>query len=128
MKVVGLGAGGHAKAGIEAIQLSGVHEVGGLLDHDPALKGQLVLDVPVLGGDELLAGLKAQGIGGVFIGVGSVGDAAGRVRLYEQAIAQGLEVIVVTHPNAMVVSGLYSSDPYGSAASRLPPKPLLTEQ
>ena len=102
MKVVGLGAGGHAKAVIDAIQLSGAHEVVGLLDRDPALKGQLVLDVPVLGGDDLLPGLKAKGIGGVFIGVGSVGDAAGRVRLYEQAIAQGLEVIVVTHPNAMV--------------------------
>ena len=102
MKVVGLGAGGHAKAVIEAIQLSGAHEVVGLLDRDPALKGQFVLDVPVLGGDELLPGLKAKGIGGVFIGVGSVGDAAGRVRLYEQAVAQGLEVVVVTHPAAVV--------------------------
>ena len=102
MKVVGLGAGGHAKAVIEAIQLSGAHEVVGLLDRDPALKGQLVLDVPVLGGDDLLPGLKAKGIGGVFIGVGSVGDAAGRARLYEQAVAEGLDVVRVTHPNAMV--------------------------
>lgn len=101
-KVVGLGAGGHAKTVIEAIQLSGAYEVVGLLDHDPQLKGQLVLGVPVLGSDDLLSGLRAKGIGGVFIAIGSVGDAAGRARLYDQAVAEGLDVVRVTHPSAVV--------------------------
>jgi len=100
--VIGLGAGGHAKVVIEALRLSGGHDIVGLLDPKPELWNTVVLDVPVLGGDDLLAELKAQGVSLAFIGLGGVGETGPRRRLYELALDRGFQIIRAIHPQAVL--------------------------
>jgi len=100
--VVGLGAGGHAKVVIEILQLEGQYELVGLLDPKPDLQGELVLGVPVLGGDEQLAVLKARGVEHFFVGLGSTADLKPRRRLYEFALSQGMKPAIAIHPSAII--------------------------
>ena len=102
VKVVGLGAGGHAKVVIDALNRRGGHHIVGLLDSSPSLVGRTVMGLQVLGGEELLAGLGARGVRSVFIGVGGASDNVVRQGVYLRAIAAGLEVIRVVHPSAVV--------------------------
>ena len=66
--VVVVGAGGHAKVVIEAVRACG-GDVVGLLDPNP--RASSVLGVPVLGGDEALLGLQAQGIFSLVLALGN---------------------------------------------------------
>jgi len=100
--VIGLGAGGHAKVVIEALRLSGGHEIVGLLDPKPELWNTDVLGVPVLGGDDLLAAMKAQGVDLAFIGLGGVGYTGPRRKLYQLATDQGFQIIPAIHPQAVL--------------------------
>ncbi len=102
MKVVGLGAGGHAKVIIEMLRLAGEYEIAGLLDSREELRGRSVLGVPVLGGDEKLLELWDQGIRHVFIGVGPVARPGVRAVLFDKAVQFGFEVINAIHPRAIV--------------------------
>jgi UDP-perosamine 4-acetyltransferase len=102
MRVVGLGAGGHAKVLIDLLRLRGDVEIVGLTDPDPALWHTTVLDVPVLGDDHLLATLLSQGVRGAFIGVGGVGDNTPRQRLYGAARSMGFEIMTSIHPTAII--------------------------
>jgi UDP-perosamine 4-acetyltransferase len=100
--VIGFGAGGHAAVLVETLQLDGEYEIVGLLDVEQSLHGTSVLGVPVLGTDELLPALYRKGVRLFFVGVGSVGDARARERLYVLGLDQGLEPIRVLHPRALV--------------------------
>lgn len=101
-KVIGLGAGGHAKVMIEALRLSGGHQIVGLLDPRQELWHANVLDVPVLGDDSLLPELLQQGLSLAFIGLGGTGDNGPRRRLYEHALAQGFRAVQVIDPRAVI--------------------------
>lgn len=95
------GGGGHAKALIELIEAEGKFQVKGILDdHLPA--GSELFNTPVLGGGEILARLKAQGIGLVVNAVGGIGDITPRLRIYEHIAATGLLVPSVVHPRAYI--------------------------
>jgi FlaA1/EpsC-like NDP-sugar epimerase len=59
-KVIGLGAGGHAKVLIEILQAVGM-EITGLLDVDPRLWKSRQMGIIVLGSDELLPKLFEDG-------------------------------------------------------------------
>ena len=96
-RVVGLGAGGHAKVVIDSLRRDGGWELIGLLDPD-ASRGE-VLGVPVLGDDSLLPELDATH---AFIGVGATSDTSARRRLFELAVAHGLEPVTAIHPSAVV--------------------------
>lgn len=102
MRIVGIGAGGHAKVLLETLLARGDVEVIGLLDADPAMKGRMVLGVRVLGSDELLGGLRRDGATHAFVGVGGTGDNGPRRRLFELARRSGLQVLSVVHPSAVV--------------------------
>jgi UDP-perosamine 4-acetyltransferase len=102
MRVVGLGAGGHAKVLIDILRLRGEVEIVGLTDPDPTVWQTAVLDVPVLGDDNLLPTLLSQGVRGAFIGVGGVGDNTARQRLFEAARSIGFEIITSIHPTAII--------------------------
>ena len=99
---MGLGAGGHSKVVIEILRLTGDYEIMGLLDAKEALWNTRVLEVPVLGGDDLLRDLYRQGLRHAFIGVGSVGDARPRQRLYGWGLEQGFRMVQAIHPGAVV--------------------------
>lgn len=102
VRIIGLGAGGHAKVVIDALRLAGGCELVGLLDADRELWGTRVLDVPVLGGDDLLERLYAEGIRHAFIGVGAIGDTAPRRRIYEEIRRRGFDMVRVIHPRAVI--------------------------
>lgn len=102
MRVVGLGAGGHAKVVVEILRLIGGYELVGLLDRKRELWGTEILGVQVLGDDTLLAKLYEQGVRHVFIGVGSIGNTRPRRMLYEIARKDGFEVVYAVHPQAVI--------------------------
>ena len=90
--VIGLGAGGHARVVIETLRLNKTYEVVGMLDSDPNLIGKATLGIPIVGTDDLLPELALR-IYYFFVGLGSVGSPSGRVKLYEQAIGNGMEPV-----------------------------------
>src|SRR5262245_38484014 len=100
-RVVGFGAGGHAKVIIEILRLRDF-EIVGLLDPKEALWGTEVIGVPVLCDDSMLTGVKSKGVAHAFIGVGSVGDSQHRIQLYDKIVAAGFEVVTAIHPAAVV--------------------------
>jgi sugar O-acyltransferase (sialic acid O-acetyltransferase NeuD family) len=101
-QVVGLGAGGHAKVLIEILRTHDCFELVGLLDPNSELKGKDILGIPVLGDDTMLLDLKAKGIRHFFIGIGSVGDASKRKRVYEEGLALKMEPVTSIHPGAII--------------------------
>ena len=107
--VVIYGGGGHAKALIELIKAEGKFMVEGVLD-DSLAAGNKLFDVPVLGGGEMLARLKAQGIGQVINAVGGIGDIVPRLRIYERIRAAELKVPAVVHPRAYIEKSAVLSD------------------
>ncbi len=102
MRVVGIGAGGHAKVLLDILLTDPRVRVIGVTDSDPALRGQSVLGIPVLGGDDILASLRSQGVEGAFIGVGSVGPALRCQQLFEDMQHRGFHILSITHPRAVV--------------------------
>ena len=102
MRVIGLGAGGHAKVVIEILRLIEGYELVGLLDPDQHLWGAEVLGVPVLGDDDLLPNLYGKGVRYAFIGLGTIGGTQPRRLLYEKVCRQGLQVVQAVHPQAFV--------------------------
>lgn len=102
LKAVGLGAGGHARVVIEILRSCGGCDLAGLLDAAPELRGRSVLGVSVLGDDDLLPGLVADGVTHFFVGSGGVGDNAPRRRLFERGLGHRMEPLNVAHPSAAV--------------------------
>jgi len=98
-RMVIAGAGGHAAVLIEAVRSQGIWQVAALTD--PTARGE-VLGVPIAGGDEMLPELREQGIVAALVGVGSVGDATTRVRLFERLAEVSLELPVVQHARSVV--------------------------
>ena len=102
MRVVGLGAGGHAKVIVDILSFCDEIEVVGLTSADPEAVGRRLLGVPILGGDDILPRLRKEGVGGAFIGAGSVGDPGLRRKLFELAGSLGFQMINAIHPDATV--------------------------
>jgi len=102
VKVVGLGAGGHAKVVVEILRSHKSYELIGLLDPKPELRGKSVLGVPVLGDDSLLPALKREGICHFFVGLGSVGDTGPRRCLFELALQYEMKPVDSVHPQAII--------------------------
>ncbi len=97
-----LGAGGHARVLIDALQASGMATPVALLDADRSLWGTTLLGVPVVGGDDRLSTLTKDGITHFLVGLGSVGDCRPRRRLYELGLAHGLRPLrALVHPSAV---------------------------
>lgn len=99
-----LGAGGHARVVIDAMQAGASARPVAALDANQALWGTNVLGVPVLGGDERLSQLAQQQIRHFVIGVGGVGDNQPRRQLFERAMRAGLRPLIVRHPSAVCSS------------------------
>lgn len=95
--IVVVGAGGHAKVVIEALWAMGAFEVVGLTD--PSTSCLELLGVPVLGGDELLPGLLAQGVASAVVAIGS-----NRLRqqIGQRLLRLGFVLPVVVHPSALI--------------------------
>ena len=97
LRMIVLGAGGHAKVVLEAVWAMGGIDVAGLLDAEQA--GAEVLGVPVLGDDGLLPALRAQGIEAAFVALGAN---ALRDRLGIKLRGLGFVLPAAVHPNAQI--------------------------
>jgi sugar O-acyltransferase (sialic acid O-acetyltransferase NeuD family) len=102
IRAVGIGAGGHARVVLDSVLARGEVEVVGLLDANSTLWGAEMFGVPVLGGDELLEKLAAEGVRHAFVGIGGTRDNKRRAAAFERAHAAGMEVLTVVHPSAVV--------------------------
>lgn len=98
--VLVLGAGGHAKVVIDALQAMEA-EILGAVDADPATHGSSVLGVPVLGGDELVQGRAPNDVA-LVNAVGSVRPASRRNDLYRHFREKGYSFFSVIHPSAII--------------------------
>lgn len=97
MKIVVVGAGGHARSVCDVLLDEGRHEVLGLLD-PRATQG--FLGLPILGGDEQLeALLRAGQAQGVHV---ALGDNRVRMRILQKAVAMGYTAVNAISPHAVV--------------------------
>lgn len=103
MRVVIAGAGGHARSVIEALR-SGAGELEPVACTDPDHEkvGGAVDGVPVLGGDDQLPGLRADGVEGACLGIGGIGDNGPRARLYDRLRELGFVLPTVAHARAVI--------------------------
>jgi len=99
-----IGGGDHGRVVLEAIRAAGEHEVAGFVDSGRAA-GETVDGVEVVGTDADLPRLRAEGATGCVVTIGSVGDAAPRVRAADAARAAGFAFVPVVHPSAIVCVG-----------------------
>ena len=95
-----LGAGGHARACIDVLELEGRFRIGGLVGLAPEV-GSSVLGYPVLGTDADLARLLEEHHHAL-ITVGQIKTPEPRIRLFELARTHGCALPVVVSPRAHV--------------------------
>lgn len=103
-----LGAGVHAKVLIDALQLLAV-EILGLTDANPGKRGQLLLGVPVIGGDEEIMKYPGESIY-LVNGVGSVCVTPRRGQLFERFKSKGYRFASVVHPTAIIAPDVVLSE------------------
>ena len=104
MKIVGVGAGGHAKVVLEIFLTMGGFEVVGLTDAAPESRGRQILGCSVLGNDDVLPSLRARGVEGAFVGVGGTGDNSVRAGVYQHLVDLGFALPNAVHPHAVLAA------------------------
>lgn len=97
-----LGAGGHAKVLIDILRLRSV-EMFGLTDAEPSKRGQSVMGVPVIGGDEVVARYSSTTTH-LVNGLGSVCGDHRRHVLFERFKGEGYTFANVIHPSAIIAT------------------------
>ncbi|MCG9894702.1 MAG: acetyltransferase [Fimbriimonadaceae bacterium] len=97
-----IGAGGHAKALIETLRTDASVRIAAVLDADPKRRGTDFMGLEILGGDDLLEELAAQGADSFVVGLGSIGNTTVRRKVWDRAEAAGLEPLAVISPAAWV--------------------------
>ena len=97
LPIVVLGAGGHARVVVDALQCAGL-QVKGVTAPTPP---EGTLEVPYLGTDETLLAGKRQSVR-LANGIGSVGAPTARAEAFDRFSALGFEFIRVIHPTASV--------------------------
>lgn len=104
LPMIGVGAGGHARCVVDAMRsVIGSFRIVGIYDDNPALTGQSVLGIPVLGplgdrGD----GVRSLGVAAAFVGIGGTGVTAARRRVFGVLSAAGLALPPIVHRSAVV--------------------------
>lgn len=102
LPIIVLGAGGHAKVVIEALQRSGSPLLG-VVEVDPARKGEHVLGVEILGDDEVVLAYRPDQVL-LANGLGSVGIPQRRREIFNRFSARGYRFASVVHPAAVVAA------------------------
>lgn len=101
-KTIIIGAGGHARVLLDALQERGL-PVYGLTDIDPLLRGQPVLNVPVIGDDSVIS-LYPLLTTLLVNGIGSIDSTAIRRAVFERFKRPGFSFLTVAHPSAVISS------------------------
>lgn len=100
-KLVIWGASGHGRVIADIVRLQGQYELTGFIDDDPERHQTLFAGAPVLGGQDQLDVILAQGIQRIIIGVG---DCQVRLQLADLAQAKGFELAQAIHPRSVIAS------------------------
>lgn len=95
-----LGAGGHARVLIDALQLTGTNIIGAL-EPDESLWGKSILGVPILGSDDEILSFAAHEVN-LVNALGSVSSTKARQRLFELWVSRGYTFASVIHPTAVI--------------------------
>lgn len=95
------GGGGHGKTLIELVRRGAAHHLVGVVDSglEP---GDMVLGVPVVGGDEALAAVRDRGVVLAVNGVGGIARVGDRVAAFDRLSAAGFRCPAVVHESAVV--------------------------
>jgi UDP-perosamine 4-acetyltransferase len=101
-KVVCVGGGGNAKVLIDIILNDNNYSLVGITEAAGDLFQEKIKGVPVIGSDEMLPHLLAEGIKLAFVGVGTVGDTSVRTKIYQKIEAIGFTPLTIIHPSAMI--------------------------
>jgi UDP-perosamine 4-acetyltransferase len=104
-RIVGLGAGTHAKSVLETLRSTGEFEPVALIDDDPGRAGADILGVPVVHGEPALARVRADGVRHGFVGVGGVEDSEPRRRVFERLRDASFDLPPLVHAAATVSRG-----------------------
>lgn len=99
--IVIVGGGGHAKTVIDAIICSRRFAICGIVDLK-LRKGECVLGIKVIGGDEKLKEVFRDGVRDAFLGIGSIGNCDLRKKIYENLKKIGFRLPIIIHPSAVV--------------------------
>lgn len=99
-----LGAGGHAKVLLDMLRLSD-RSVLGVTSRDAAGQGQRFCDLPVLGGDAVLADYSPDRVE-LVNGVGFAREAAWRADVFKRGQTAGFRFVTLVHPGATVAAGV----------------------
>jgi len=97
--VIIIGAGGHAKVIIDILKLDTKYEIVGLTDTNPDKQGTKILEVPVIGSDNILLDLIAQNISKAII---AIADNALRRQVFEKIRKFGFEFVNAIHPKTVI--------------------------
>jgi acetyltransferase EpsM len=99
--IVLYGGGGHGKQIIDLIRLAKTFKLIGILD-DEKEAGSHIMDIPVLGGNELLYDLSMRGIRQAINGIGGITDPAHRKTAFDRLQAAGFTCPAIIHPTGFV--------------------------
>jgi UDP-perosamine 4-acetyltransferase len=102
--IIGWGAGGHAKSVIDAVESMGGWEIVGLIDSDARRWGATVAGHHIIGGEDELKRLHAEGVRYAFVGVGGVGNNLPRMRVFQHLLQLGFELPSICHRTSRVSS------------------------
>ena len=95
------GGGGHGKSLIDLVRALGNFDLLGVID-DGLVAGTVVMNLPVLGGGEVLGALAERGLRFAANAVGGVGDIKSRIRIFERILELGFTCPTLVHPRATV--------------------------
>lgn len=99
--IIVYGGGGHGKSLIDLIRTLGTYKIHGVVD-DGIDRDQSVMGVPVLGGSEVLPGLRDNGICQAVNAVGGIGDLSSRIKVFNLLAENGFVCPTVIHPSAVI--------------------------
>ena len=99
IKLLILGAGGHARTVISILKSLDQWEMVGILDREEKAGNEIIGGIPVLGSWENLMEFKSKGISNAVV---AVGDNFERRQLFELLVESGFSIPTLVHPEAFV--------------------------
>jgi UDP-perosamine 4-acetyltransferase len=106
--IIILGAGGHAKVLIDALQLQ-LANIVGITDPDPELHGKDVMGIPIIGDDN---SILQYGVNDIMLvnGLGKVNRSSKRMQIYDTFKERGYIFTRVIHASAVISPGAYLAE------------------
>lgn len=107
-KIIVLGAGGHAKVVIDAINKSGNYKIAGLVLNDKIINEHY--GIKVIGADSDLEHLFKHVCKNAIVAVGSIGNPSVRINLAMKLKKIGFRLPSIIHPSAIIAGGVEIKD------------------